>query len=98
MYRIGTISTGIMLILTGIIMLISQWVGFEFIRYIFKLWPIILIVMGLEILYYSHKIKDGDEKLKYDFWSIVMLFIMVCLSVMAFIAGNLTDEIIQYFI
>lgn len=98
MYRVGTVSMGIMLVLTGIIMFVSQWTGLEFIRYIFKLWPITLVVMGVEILYYSHKIKDGDEKLKYDFWSIIMLFMMLGLSVVAFIAGNLTDEIIQYFI
>lgn len=98
MYRVGTVSMGIMLVLTGIIMLVSQWAGFEFVSYIFKLWPITLVVMGGEILYYSYQIKDDKSKIQYDFWSIIMLFMMVGLSIIAFVAGNLTDEIIQYYL
>lgn len=98
MYRIGTLPMGIMLILVGIIMFISQWLGLEYVQYIFKLWPIVLIIMGFEILYYTSKIQDDNMRLKYDFWSIFMLFVMIFLSVIAFVAGNLTEEIIKYFV
>lgn len=98
MYRVGTLPMGIMLILVGIIMFISQWLGFEYMQYIFKLWPIVLIITGFEILYYTSKVQDDHMRLRYDFWSIVMVFVMIFLSVIAFITGNFAEEIIKYLV
>ena len=51
--RIGTITLGISLVVFGILFLIHIFGGVLNYMLIFHLWPLILIVLGGEILYYS---------------------------------------------
>ena len=49
-HRIGSVTGGVSLILFGSLFLLNAfWPGIDF-RFVFRLWPCILIMMGAEIL------------------------------------------------
>ena len=48
--RVGTISMAVILIAMGVIMFISQINEISAIDMAFKLWPLTLILLGIEIL------------------------------------------------
>jgi len=75
--RVGTITMAIVLIVFGIIIFISQISGITAINLVFKIWPLMLILLGLEILYYRFLSKDKDTPITYDIFSI--FFVMVIL-------------------
>ncbi len=71
-HRVGSVTTGISLIVFGgmfLLHLFSNLISYEM---IFKLWPIILIGLGIEILL-SNYIKD---KIIYDKAAIVLMFLI----------------------
>lgn len=75
--RVGTISMALVLILFGIILLLSQFAIISAFELFIKLWPFILIILGLEILYYAYVSKE-EVKIRYDIFSIVtVIFILV---------------------
>ena len=75
--RVGTISMALVLILFGIILLLSQFALVSAFELFTKLWPFILIILGLEILYYAYVSKE-EVKIKYDVLSIfVVIFILL---------------------
>ena len=69
-HRVGTITTGIAMIVYGSLFLLQTFT--KSIRYetIFKLWPCILIGLGIEVLASNFETK----KLTYDKGAIVLLF------------------------
>lgn len=74
-WRVGTFSMGILLIILGITLFISLIKDFSAINYLISAWPIILIILGAEILLYIYFSKDDQPKVKYDFLS--MLFVII---------------------
>ena len=75
-WRVGTISMGILLIATGIILMLSEIQGFNGARFILRWWPALLIILGIEILTYVVFSKEEQPKIKYDGLSIFLaLFI-----------------------
>lgn len=83
--RVGSISMALVLIAFGVVLLISQFSTLSAVELSVKLWPGILILLGLEILYCSYRRQKDKEDLiiKYDVFSIfivtVILFVNVCL-------------------
>lgn len=49
-HRVGTITLGIMLVLFGILFLVHMVIPMLPYHFIFRLWPVILIVLGGEVL------------------------------------------------
>lgn len=95
-WRVGTISMGIMLIGTGIILLLSQITGINGAEKIIKWWPIILITLGLETLAYIYFSKEENPKVKMDVLSIisVIFILLVCSGIYAvnnLMNGELSD-------
>lgn len=72
-WRVGTLSMGLVLIMTGIILLIGKFNQFSAIKSIINLWPVILILLGLEILTYLKFAKTEQMIIKYDFLSIIFI-------------------------
>lgn len=73
-HRVGTITLGTMLITFGVLFLLHIFfTGITFV-FIFKLWPIILIFLGLEILISNINLKG--EKLIYDNGAIALIIIL----------------------
>lgn len=72
--KVGTITTGIILIVFGFLFLARC--TFHFLNYgiILSLWPLILIFLGIEIII-SYLVKK-EEDLRYDGWAIALTIIL----------------------
>lgn len=76
-WRVGTFSMGILLLATGIVLLYGQFQPYPAAEYMLQWWPLIFVLLGLEVLLqaYINKIEDG--RVKYDIFSIFIVFIIV---------------------
>lgn len=75
-WRIGTVSMGLSLIFLGVLLFMKQALGMDVIEPILVWWPLILIVLGLEIVAYLFVFKQDSQTLRYDFISIVFIAIL----------------------
>ncbi|MGB4439968.1 MAG: hypothetical protein WBJ13_12275, partial [Sedimentibacter sp.] len=64
--RVGTISMGIVLVVSGTILFMSQVNQSSAINMVSKIWPLILILLCLEILWFRYSSKDENIVIKYD--------------------------------
>lgn len=69
--RVGTLTLGIVLVMYGVLFLIHTFCSSLKYYYIFKFWPVILLILGCEILYCT--LRYRDEKFIYDFAAIIMI-------------------------
>ena len=77
-HRIGTLTFGSGLIIFGLLFMVRTFNNMVTYQFIFNLWPILLIILGCEILWYHFH--DKDKTLIYDKGSI---FLMIVLSFFA---------------
>jgi hypothetical protein len=70
-WRVGSMSMGLALILLGVLLFISQVSDRPAIELFTIWWPVILIILGLEILAHPLLLRKQEPVLKYDFVSIV---------------------------
>lgn len=75
-WRVGTISMGISLLSLGIFLFVSQFLAIDLTKIMMSWWPLILIVLGLEILLYLFFNRKEKPLLKYDFLSIIFVGII----------------------
>lgn len=73
-HRVGTITLGGMLVTFGILFLLRIFLSDLSYEFIFKLWPIIFIFLGIEILLAN--IRQKVEKLIYDKTAIALIIIL----------------------
>ncbi|MEH7073035.1 hypothetical protein [Neobacillus drentensis] len=69
-WRVGTFSMGASLVFLGLFLFFSKFLGLDLVQVMTAWWPLLLVVLGMEILVYLFL--SGQEKpmLKYDFLSI----------------------------
>lgn len=79
--KVGTITLGAMLILFGVLFLLR--IFFEYISYefVFRLWPVIFIFLGLEILYANFRHTDENNKIVYDKTAFFLLIILTFFAI-----------------
>lgn len=82
--RVGTISMGIVLILFGILLLLSRFSTISAVELFTRFWPVILIIIGAEILYYAYKNKDGEERMRYDIFSIFIVTMVLAFNMFVY--------------
>ncbi|MBY0122203.1 hypothetical protein [Bacillus sp. S/N-304-OC-R1] len=75
-WRVGTFSMGASLLLLGIFLLLSQILGYKLLHIMMSWWPVILVVLGAEILIFLLVSKQEKPLLKYDFLSIFFVGIL----------------------
>lgn len=90
-WRVGTLSMGILLIALGCTLFISQFKGWSSLQIIFKLWPIVLIMLGCEILGYLFFSRKETSIVKYDGFSIFIIILIILLSIAAYAAKIFLD-------
>ena len=80
--RVGTITSGIILVIVGTVFLLRLL--YPDIRYsvVASMWPIVLILLGIEII--VAYVINKEEVIKYDFGAI---FILIMLSVFTMSMG-----------
>lgn len=93
--RVGTISMGIVLIAFGILIFIAQVNSISAINLSIKFWPIILFLIGGEILWYSYKYRDEDINIKYDVFSvfIVLLIVVINLGIYGIVETGIMSKV-----
>ncbi|NFC56060.1 hypothetical protein EXN09_16100, partial [Clostridium botulinum] len=69
--RVGTLTAGIILVVFGVMFLLRLVTANINISLIASLWPIILVILGVEII--LAYIINKEEKMKYDFGAIVLV-------------------------
>ena len=70
----------IVLIALGITIFIAQINNLSAVKLSIKFWPIMLFLIGGEILWYSYKYKDEDVIIKYDVFSIFIVLLIVVVN------------------
>ncbi|MEH7299247.1 hypothetical protein [Neobacillus drentensis] len=75
-WRVGTFSMGGSLLFLGLFLFFSRFLGFSMVQVMSAWWPILLIVLGVEILLYLFLSRQEKPMLKYDFLSIFFVGLM----------------------
>lgn len=73
-WRVGTFSMGVMLLVFGACLLISAIMGYSIVSYVLDWWPLSIMILGIEIIVLTYLTKTGNERLKYDMVSILLIF------------------------
>ncbi|HLS52487.1 MAG TPA: DUF5668 domain-containing protein [Tissierellaceae bacterium] len=93
--RVGTISMAIVLIGFGILLLIAQFSQISAVELAIKFWPLVLIILGSEVLWFTYINKEGDNFLiRYDIFS--MFIVLVILMVNIGLYGLMETGILDY--
>lgn len=71
--RIGSVTLGFTLICYGI--LFTAHIFMPQLRYelIFRCWPVIFILLGIEVLIENHRCKNKEQRFIYDFPAVLMM-------------------------
>lgn len=77
-HRVGTITFGCMLIVLGILLIVHLFVPTLTYTAILNYWPVILIVLGIEILVANSR--SEKTAFTYDGWSIFLMFMILCFT------------------
>lgn len=75
-WRVGTVSMGASLIFLGLFLFLSRFLGMDLVHVMTAWWPILLIVLGIEILLYLFFSRQEMPVLKYDFLSIFFVGVL----------------------
>ncbi|MBS4179450.1 hypothetical protein [Lederbergia citrea] len=75
-WRVGSISMGAALVLLGVFLLLAQVLSWDPAIAMISWWPLLLIILGVEILVYLNWKKDEQQHVKYDFISIIFIGII----------------------
>ena len=75
--RIGSVTFGITLLCYGVLFLIHIFVPNLQYRIIFQCWPVVFILLGIEILMENHRGRTREQKIIYDYPAIFMLAAML---------------------
>lgn len=76
--RVGTFTLGICLVVFGVLFLLHLFINNIDYLLIFHLWPVVLILLGGEILFYA--VKSPDKHYRYDFAAVLIIFLLVCFA------------------
>lgn len=73
--RVGTVTLGAILVLYGIVFLLHSFIEGMSYYLIFRLWPIIFVALGIEVLISSIRFKE--QEFKYDFAAIIIICVLI---------------------
>ncbi|MBO9128978.1 DUF5668 domain-containing protein [Bacillus sp. 165] len=75
-WRTGTVTAGVLLIVTGLLWFLQNFISIPFEKLLLNAWPVACILLGVEILAFHVLRKDGT--LRFHWASVVLLvFVMV---------------------
>ena len=75
-WRVGTLSMGIALVVFGVTLFVSQMKGNDAFGVLFDWWPLIFILLGIELLVYLGMSRMAQPVVKYDVFSIFIVGFM----------------------
>ncbi|RAS97965.1 exosporium protein E, partial [Bacillus cereus] len=94
-WRVGTFSMGLSIIALGCFLLFSVIKGTEVLDSLTAWWPVLLIILGLEILLYLLFSKKEQPFIKYDIFSIFFIGVLgsVGIAFYCLLSTGLLDEV-----
>lgn len=94
-WRVGTISMGISIISLGCFLLFSIISGMQVFDSFTAWWPLIFIVLGIEILLYVSFSKQEHPIIKYDIFSIFFIGVLGTIGIALYLllSTGLLEEI-----
>ncbi|OIJ19441.1 hypothetical protein BKP45_13435 [Anaerobacillus alkalidiazotrophicus] len=94
-WRVGTFSMGFALVFLGVFLLFSKVIGMDVHQVMISWWPVILIILGIEILLFLFLNKKESAIIKYDFFSILIIGMLGTVGIAFFIFSSvgLVDEV-----
>lgn len=75
--RVGSVTFGLTLILFGVLFLVHIVVPSLNYEMIFSFWPVVFVLLGIEILVENYRSNTRQYKFIYDFPAILMLAMML---------------------
>ena len=75
-WRVGTFSMGASLLFLGLFLFFSKFLGLDLVQVMTAWWPLLLVVLGIEILLYLFLSRQEKPVLKYDFLSIFFVGVL----------------------
>lgn len=75
--RVGSVTFGLTLILFGVLFLVHIVVPSLNYEMIFSFWPVVFVLLGIEILVENYRSNTTQYKFIYDFPAILMLVMML---------------------
>lgn len=78
-HRVGTLTLGATLVVFGLLFMARIFTISISYEWIMRLWPVILIFLGIEVLVSYFKDKEG--KLLYDGGALFLMFLLSCFAI-----------------
>lgn len=75
--RVGTLSMGLLLISVGILLIYAQISALNALELVETWWPVILFMLGIEVLWWYYTAKEDTPKIKYDLLSIFIILFLI---------------------
>lgn len=94
--RVGSITCGIVLILFGILFILHMLIPAVSYEFIFRLWPLILVFLGVEIL--LSNLKKTEGAMKYDAPAIFLIIVLAFFSMGMGVAEYIISHAPGYYI
>ncbi|WP_054026803.1 DUF4097 family beta strand repeat-containing protein [Bacillus sp. FJAT-28004] len=88
MFKLGRFTAAALVLTVGVLLLWDQIQGRNDISLLGQWWPVIFILLGLEIILYSIKFKDIEKKLRFD---VAGAMIAVAISLTAYVVTQYAD-------
>ncbi|XEC95368.1 hypothetical protein AB6A23_01960 [Paenibacillus tarimensis] len=93
-YRVGSWSMGIAMIFMGLVLIASQLWGLAWLDHAMLWWPLLLVLLGAEVLIYLWRSQHEQPVIKYDIFSIMIVAFLggMCLL---FSVGHATGAVVE---
>ncbi|AOQ23625.1 hypothetical protein MTAT_12070 [Moorella thermoacetica] len=87
-WRVGSFSTAVALILFGVATLVYRHDPGYVPQLINNWWPVVLILLGLEIFLAGYFCRDDVPRLKYDFLALILVLVIVIISLVIYVFNS----------
>ncbi|WP_053217995.1 hypothetical protein [Virgibacillus senegalensis] len=87
-WRVGSISMGSALVLLGFIIMLSQFLDWDSATILLAWFPLILVILGIEIILYVFFAKQEQPVVKYDILSIIFITCLGGIALILFIGAS----------
>lgn len=95
-WRVGTFSMGLSLVFLGVFLLFTQFFDWKILTVLKVWWPIILVILGIEILLYLFSSKQEKPYLSFDLFSIIIVGIIGSAGIaMVFLQSSGVMDIVE---
>lgn len=83
MRKLGTFSTALGFIFLGVWMILRS-INMEASNQLFKIWPIVIVILGIEILIYFSR-KNIEERVRFNYLFVLVVFIFIIINAVTYV-------------